>query len=648
MFDGGNGLWNKGKKMAGDFAKRKLRKLVITALKKGVTLLAKGIMTFLGTVGLPTILAGFGLVIIVACFLMLSSFVLSSGDEYEPDKMTKELQTYIKEKSYASVDWDKVEQRKFRVPEKLIAATIQMEAFYKKEGENGKDDAFLLKKWKGLVDELAEDLKPEFTYGSYTEMVYTKTVVTEDGETTESISKEKRKVDKIESVVAWDINATYTYEKETTDWKLVSSKTETIKKEKHPSTNKPKGRKVVVEEDNSSGSSEKEYEEVTRVIETFVQEDVYNVDQYTKDYDYTAYDDILNKRGYSIDDKKFVEALYEANGGKISYTNWLGTVGETGFDFEGFDGEIVPGSDVPAQFMPYYLAAQKKYGVDWYYLAAIHWRETRYNSGVPKQVSPVGAQGPMQFMVLTWLGWSYPGGDRLGNADIPEEILTNPKKIKRYGGYGIDANGDGKASPWDVEDAIMSAAHLLVKNGFRKDVRKAIFDYNHEKWYVDQVVEKAKSIKANAKYIPTDGPGNLPSGDGFMVPAAGIVTSGFGYRPSYGGNHYGIDIGGANGKRVNIYAAADGRVSRSYFSSSYGNVVFIQHKINGVSYETVYAHMTMRSVSGNQQVKKGTFLGIMGETGQADGVHLHFEIHSPLWSQDKGNAKNPEKYVPFR
>ena len=79
--------------------------------------------------------------------------------------------------------------------------------------------------------------------------------------------------------------------------------------------------------------------------------------------------------------------------------------------------------------------------------------------------SPVGAIGHLQFMPLTWIGWSYPGGDRLGDAAIPDKILTDPAMIQKYGGYGLDANGDGKANPWDVEDAIFSAANYLAVNG---------------------------------------------------------------------------------------------------------------------------------------------------------------------------------------
>lgn len=44
-------------------------------------------------------------------------------------------------------------------------------------------------------------------------------------------------------------------------------------------------------------------------------------------------------------------------------------------------------------------------------------------------------------------------------------MKTNPQTIKKYGGYGVDANGDGVADPFDIEDAIYSAANYLSRAG---------------------------------------------------------------------------------------------------------------------------------------------------------------------------------------
>lgn len=133
------------------------------------------------------------------------------------------------------------------------------------------------------------------------------------------------------------------------------------------------------------------------------------------------------------------------------------------------------------------------------------------------------------------------------------------------------------------------------------------------------------------------------SSGSFTVPASGTFTSGFGYR--WGRMHYGIDI--ANRSDVPIVAAASGVVIQSYYSSSYGNVVFIAHSIDGQIFTTVYAHMESRSVSAGDVVSKGERLGIMGNTGDSQGQHLHFEIHKGPWNNAKSNAVNPTKYIPL-
>jgi len=129
----------------------------------------------------------------------------------------------------------------------------------------------------------------------------------------------------------------------------------------------------------------------------------------------------------------------------------------------------------------------------------------------------------------------------------------------------------------------------------------------------------------------------------FSRPANGYISSGFGGR--WGAMHAGIDIA-ASGP-VPIVAAASGVVSKSYKSSSYGNVVFVVHHLNGQTYETVYAHMRSRSVSEGQVVSKGQQLGIMGNTGHSYGQHLHFELHVGLWNGAKSNAVDPRRYINF-
>lgn len=131
------------------------------------------------------------------------------------------------------------------------------------------------------------------------------------------------------------------------------------------------------------------------------------------------------------------------------------------------------------------------------------------------------------------------------------------------------------------------------------------------------------------------------SSGGFTRPAAGAITSGYGGR--WGAFHYGVDI--AQGGTVPIVSAADGVVYVSHYSSSYGNVVYILHTINGQTYTTVYAHMSERMVSEGQTVSKGQQIGIMGSTGDSTGQHLHFELYKGRWAFH--SAINPVGIVPL-
>lgn len=121
------------------------------------------------------------------------------------------------------------------------------------------------------------------------------------------------------------------------------------------------------------------------------------------------------------------------------------------------------------------------------------------------------------------------------------------------------------------------------------------------------------------------------------------VTSGF--RGAGRKDHHGVDF--ANPGTHEIYAVADGTVSRSYRSTSYGEVVFIIHILGGQVWETVYAHMRegSRRVKEGQRVKQGQVLGIMGNTGQSTGQHLHFELHRGRWNAEKSNAVDPLDYL---
>ncbi|MFK7976758.1 MAG: peptidoglycan DD-metalloendopeptidase family protein [Halioglobus sp.] len=85
--------------------------------------------------------------------------------------------------------------------------------------------------------------------------------------------------------------------------------------------------------------------------------------------------------------------------------------------------------------------------------------------------------------------------------------------------------------------------------------------------------------------------------------------------------HRGIDYAAARGTPV--FAAGDGRVTRSGYSKSNGNYVVIQH---GEKYVTKYLHLNRRSVKKGQRVDQSQVIGTVGSTGAATGPHLHYEF----------------------
>ena len=133
-----------------------------------------------------------------------------------------------------------------------------------------------------------------------------------------------------------------------------------------------------------------------------------------------------------------------------------------------FSVPLLPGSScapsgVPAVLVPIYQRAAAAYGLGPQgasVLAAINGIETAFGTNL--NISSAGAVGWMQFMPETWAG------------------------------YGVDANGDGVADPYDPEDAIHAAANYLQASGAPADWYNAVFAYNHADWYVAEVLANAQ------------------------------------------------------------------------------------------------------------------------------------------------------------
>jgi murein DD-endopeptidase MepM/ murein hydrolase activator NlpD len=130
-------------------------------------------------------------------------------------------------------------------------------------------------------------------------------------------------------------------------------------------------------------------------------------------------------------------------------------------------------------------------------------------------------------------------------------------------------------------------------------------------------------------------PGNTGKFKGYIWPAKGLLTSGFGWR--WGRMHKGIDIAAPVGTPV--FAAAAGVViTAGWNSGGYGNMVEIQHPDGSV---TLYAHNSRIVVREGQTVAQGQQIADMGSTGYSTGPHSHFEVHLP-----GQGAVNPMAHLP--
>ncbi len=92
--------------------------------------------------------------------------------------------------------------------------------------------------------------------------------------------------------------------------------------------------------------------------------------------------------------------------------------------------------------------------------------------------------------------------------------------------------------------------------------------------------------------------------------------------------HHGIDYAGPTG--TPIRAAYGGKVIFMGTKGGYGKTIVIRHK---GGYKTLYAHLSrFKNSVRRKNVKKGTVIGYMGNTGKSTGPHLHFGLsHNNKW-----------------
>ncbi len=194
---------------------------------------------------------------------------------------------------------------------------------------------------------------------------------------------------------------------------------------------------------------------------------------------------------------------------------------------------------------------------------------------------------------------------------VAEYYHVSPEAIVSYAPNGLSMASIGDLADPNIEPGTL----LIIPGGYAE----------FSDWRTPRITRKEPATAKNV------GPGGACEGgayDGvvgaekFTYPVQGEARlSGFDFQPA--ANHFGIDLGGAIGDPIS--AVDNGVVVYAGWNDwgGYGEMVVIDH---GNGWQSLYAHLATVDVRCGQEVYRGDQLGTMGQTGNAVGPHLHFEL----------------------
>jgi membrane-bound lytic murein transglycosylase B len=172
-------------------------------------------------------------------------------------------------------------------------------------------------------------------------------------------------------------------------------------------------------------------------------------------------------------------------------------------------------------------------GIDWSLLAGIGRVESNHGrfggatlnsdgTSTPQIKGPALNGGQFAFIRDTD-GGSFDGDSSVDRAVGPMQFIPSTWRA-----YGVDADGSGKADPFNINDAALGAAHYLCVAGgnLRTDAgqRKAVMAYNHSDSYVNEVLALARAYASG-----------IPVAD---IPLVGNTTGSVPAPGAYGTSRY--------------------------------------------------------------------------------------------------------------
>nr|WP_322107620.1 M23 family metallopeptidase [Cytobacillus dafuensis] len=299
--------------------------------------------------------------------------------------------------------------------------------------------------------------------------------------------------------------------------------------------------------------------------------------------------------------------------------------------------------DIYAERMTLYKQIESITNIPWYYLAGIDQYERNVRQARRDLPKAEGITG-IYIRPEIWAG--------ILNPDITDE---NPLSIQFFNGFGLDGNGDKKASLKNDVDILYTFAHYLQSYGTDHDnIKIGLWDYYKRDKTVGIIIGKARLYKHFGRI-------NLDE-HAFPLP----VRSHYSYRNTWGAargwggrrSHEGTDIFASYG--LPVRATAYGIVEMKGWNRFGGWRIGIRDINNNYHY---FAHLSgfAKDLQLGQIVEPGMLIGGVGSSGYGPPgtsgkfpPHLHYGIykdngytewsfdpypHLKLWERQERNKK---------
>ena len=285
--------------------------------------------------------------------------------------------------------------------------------------------------------------------------------------------------------------------------------------------------------------------------------------------------------------------------------------------------------DIYAQRMALYKDIESVTNIPWYYLAGIDQYERKVREARRDLPKAEGLTG-IYIMPEVWSG-----------ALNPNQKDENPLTIQLFNGWGIDGDGDGKASLSNDFDVLYSIARFLLSYGTDHDnIKMGLWDYYKRDKTVSIIIGKARMYKHFNRLDLDQRVFPLPLRSHYTYKNTWGAARGWGGRRI----HEGTDIFAGYG--VPVRATAYGIIEMKGWNRFGGWRVGIRDINNNYHY---FAHLSgfAKDIKIGQIVEPGMLIGGVGSSGYGPPgtsgkfpPHLHYGIY-------KDNGRTEWSFDPY-